>query len=85
VKVIVDATPIIALSMINRLEILHELFDEVIVPPAVYQEVAIHGASRPGAADLDNASWIQLQTPTAATRIELMLMGLDAGELQVIM
>lgn len=30
-KVIVDATPIIALSMINRLEILHELFDEALV------------------------------------------------------
>jgi len=71
--------------MINRLEILHELFDEVIVPLAVYQEVAIQGASRPGAADLDNASWIQVQTPTASTTIELMLMGLDAGELEVIM
>ena len=31
-KVVVNATPLIALSLINRLELLHQLFDLVIVP-----------------------------------------------------
>ena len=51
-KVVINATPLIALSLINQLELLNELFDEVLVPPEVYQEVVIQGAGQPGAAEL---------------------------------
>jgi predicted nucleic acid-binding protein len=37
-KIVVNSTPLIALSLINKLEILNQLFDEVIIPAAVYQE-----------------------------------------------
>ena len=40
-KIVVNATPLIALSLINQLELLNQLFDEVIVPSAVYQEVVL--------------------------------------------
>ena len=84
-KVIVNATPLIALSLINQLELLNQLFDEVIIPAAVYQEVALSGDSKPGAIELKNASWIQVLSPTASLTIEPLLLGLDRGELEVIL
>jgi len=48
-KAIVNATPLIALALIDRLDLLPDIFDEVIVPEAVYNEVVRGGAGRPGA------------------------------------
>ncbi|MDJ0660719.1 MAG: hypothetical protein QNJ42_14710 [Crocosphaera sp.] len=42
-KVIVNATPLIALSKINQLNLLNELFSEVIISQSVYNEVVIQG------------------------------------------
>ncbi len=84
-KVVVNATPVIALSLINQLELLNQLFDEVIIPDAVYQEIVLSGASKPGAIELKNASWIQVQSVTPSSTIEPLLLGLDRGELEVIL
>ena len=41
-KVVVNATPLIALSLVERLDLLPQMFSEVLVPSAVYEEVAVH-------------------------------------------
>ena len=38
-KVIVNSTPLIILSRINHLSILKELYEEIIIPQAVFKEV----------------------------------------------
>ncbi|ULB45167.1 hypothetical protein H4N54_22615 [Limnospira fusiformis KN01] len=43
-KVVVNGRPLIALSLIDRLQLLPRLFDEIFIPPTVYREVAIQGA-----------------------------------------
>ena len=43
-----DSSVIIALSAIGRIDILWKLFDEVLVPEAVYREVCIKGKGRAG-------------------------------------
>jgi len=48
-KAVVNATPLIALALLDRLSLLNEMFDEVIVPRAVYAEVVQGGAGKPGA------------------------------------
>jgi len=68
VKVVVNATSLIALSLLNQLELLNELFDEVFVPSAVYQEVVIQGAGQSGATELASITWIQLQAPAKFSR-----------------
>ncbi|MFM7477373.1 MAG: DUF3368 domain-containing protein, partial [Microcystis aeruginosa] len=60
-KIIVNSTPIIALSLINQLDLLNQLFYEVIITLAVYQEIVITGNDKPGAKELKNANWIQVQ------------------------
>lgn len=48
-RVVVNSTPLIALSIIGRLPLLRALFDEVIVPASVYEEIVLQGRGRPGA------------------------------------
>lgn len=84
-KVVVNATPLIGLALINRLELLPALFEDVIVPHAVYEEVALHGSGRAGATALTQATWVQVREPDTTPTIEPLLLGLDAGELQVLL
>jgi predicted nucleic acid-binding protein len=42
-NIVADATPLIHLSRIGRLELLRLLFDDVAIPPDVHEEVVIRG------------------------------------------
>ena len=84
-KVVVNATPLIALSLIGELDLLPHLFDEILVPTAVYEEVVTHGAGRPGSEAVLAAAWLHVQSPKAASSMEPLLLGLDPGELQTLL
>lgn len=84
-KVVVNATPLIALSLMGRLDLLREIFGEVIIPGTVYEEVTFEGASRPGAALIVQADWLQIASPNAQPTIEPLLLGLDIGEIDVLL
>jgi predicted nucleic acid-binding protein len=56
--VVSNSSPLIALSAIGHLELLHSLYDQIWIPEAVYQEVAGANASRPGAVEIRTAAWI---------------------------
>lgn len=84
-RVVANATPLIALGLLDRLDLLRQMFDEVFVPTTVYEEVAVAGAGRPGAAAIAQANWLQMMSPQAAPTIEPMLLGLDAGEMDVLL
>src|SRR5208283_5132227 len=47
--VISNSSPLIALSGIDQLHILKELWHEVVIPEAVYREVVTNGIGKPGA------------------------------------
>ena len=51
----------------------------------MYEEVVVEGAGRPGAAAVDRADWLRVVSPEAASTIEPMLLGLDAGEMDVLL
>ena len=62
---IVNATPLIALAVVNRLDLLSQIFGEVIVPTAVYQEVVSTEMDRPGAQIITQAKWLKVISPQA--------------------
>ena len=84
-KVVANATPLIALSLVDHLDLLPQMFAEVIIPQAVYEEAVVRGRDKPGGATLARADWFQVQVPTAPVTIETLLLGLDPGELQVLL
>lgn len=54
-----DSSPLILLAAIGRLDLLHRLYGEVAVPPAVWQEVVEIGRGRAGAAAISRLGWIR--------------------------
>lgn len=51
-QVVVNATPIIALALVGRLNLLQQLYGEVVVPPAVRDEVLAGGQGAVGSAQI---------------------------------
>lgn len=81
--VVVDSTPIVALAGIGRPDLLRCLAPEVLMPPAVWNEL-LSGGERPGgAADLAGAPWIQVGALADSAGAELWT-DLDRGEAEVI-
>jgi predicted nucleic acid-binding protein len=58
VKVVFDASPLIALARLERLELLREMFGDVVVPSAVWREVVAAGLDKAGAGQVATAEWI---------------------------
>lgn len=75
--------PLIALSIINGLDILRSLFGEVIVPETVHQEIMKGGSFNAGLANYLKADWIKVMT--ISTQLDpLLITFLDVGEAEVI-
>lgn len=81
-KVVVNSTPIIALSKCGRLSLLREMYDEVVIPEAVYNEItAIDDvASRSLVGALD---WIHVQKIKGSEDRRLYRTRLHDGEVEV--
>ena len=49
-RVVCNSSTVIALVRIGHLDILEKVAKSLIIPPAVYEDIVIKGAGRPGAA-----------------------------------
>lgn len=78
--VIADATCLIGLSKIDRLELLPALFTRIALAPAVWHEVVVQGAGRAGSAQVQNATWIDVHTVLDTLAVEALRLNLGAGE-----
>jgi len=82
--VVSNSSPLINLARIGRLTLLRELFGVLIVPDAVWQEVAVEGAGQPGADEVRSAEWIQRQAVMNTQLVQALQQDLDAGEAEAI-
>ena len=82
-RAVVNAGPLVALSLIGRLDLLPTLFAECWVPQAVFNEVAVAGIGKPGAIALQSAEWLA-RVRLSPVPDPLLVMQLDAGEAEVI-
>ena len=80
-KTVSNTTPIISLSSIGKIEILKDLFQEIIIPQAVYDEIK---AKQGYGYDEVDLSFITVQIIQNTEREKLLLEQLDAGEVQAI-
>jgi len=84
--VISDSSPLIALSAIDRFDILRALYARILIPPAVWDEVVTSGEERPGVRQVQAADWImraELEEPERA-RTLLLETPFGPGEIEVI-
>lgn len=84
--IVADASPLIVFARAGRLDILRDLFGEVIVPPRVAAEAFRTAPARPGAAALAAAteSWLCVEASTDLGTIEALTPKVDPGEAEAI-
>ena len=78
--VVCDSSPLIALSSVNRLDLLQLLFNTVIIPVAVYDEVM--GTTAKIATELP--SFIQAEPITTELPVRFLRLNLHPGESEAI-
>jgi predicted nucleic acid-binding protein len=83
VAIVVNSGPLISLARIGQLQLLPELFDEIVVPAAVYGEVT-GDPSLPGALMIREAKWLRVGEVTNRGAVERLSYWLDAGESEVL-
>src|SRR6266568_5010305 len=82
--VVSDTSAIINLAMIGRLDLLHQLYNEVIIPAAVYQEIVVQGAGKPGAVEVQTQPWFKQQAVVDTACVSQLRRDLDEGEAEAI-
>lgn len=82
-KAICNTGPIIALSMIDGIDILRHLFEFVAVPEAVHKEILEGGTTNAGLANYRKVKWIKVMRLSNPVD-PLLRTSLDAGEAAVI-
>jgi hypothetical protein len=85
--VIADSSAFIHLGAIGRMPLLRELFGQILVPPAVWQEVVEAGQGRAGEAELRQAvqeGWVSIETPPPSAVLPAGSPPLHPGEIEAI-
>ncbi|MBN4001493.1 MAG: DUF3368 domain-containing protein [Nostoc sp. LPT] len=84
--VVSNTSPILNLAIIDRLILLHQQFDEILIPIAVLNELKI-SEQRPGSQAIReaiSAGWIQSREVTNEPLVQLLKQTLDKGESEAI-
>ena len=58
-----DSSPLIALSIIQQLELLPKLYQRVVIPQKVWEEITVYGAGLPGALAISQLDWLIIEKP----------------------
>jgi predicted nucleic acid-binding protein len=80
-RIVCNSGPLIALGILNRFDLLKELFGEVLVPDAVQREIEAGGSASLGLRAFREATWIRILHLTNHDALLESL--LDAGEAAV--
>ena len=83
-KIVSNSSPLITLARIGRLDILRQLYNEIVIPEAVWHEVVVEGAEHPGAEAVRSAPWIVRQAVANRPLVQALRQELDAGEAEAI-
>ena len=80
-KIIVNSTPLIVLGNIGYLLILKEMYGEIIIPRAVYDEVTVHNDVASNL--LKSERWIKVDDSVVGADRKMYRARLHAGEVEV--
>ena len=84
--IVYDTTQIITLSKIERLDLLQKLFENIIIPRAVYDELTLNVRFQEEAKVINDAEYIKVVEVEDSRAVKLLqrATGLDLGESEAI-
>ncbi len=74
--IVADTSPVMNLAVIGRLEILQQLYGEILIPDEVRKELS--------AMNIELPQWINIRSATDRSLVESLLMELHPGEAEAI-
>jgi uncharacterized protein len=83
-NVVSNASPLINLAHIGQFALLREVYQGIVIPEAVWNEVVAEGSGQPGAAAVKRATWISVQPITNTLLVQSLRQDLDGGEAEAI-
>jgi predicted nucleic acid-binding protein len=87
IRVAIDSSCLIGLAQVKQFELLKELFSEIYIPHAVYDEVVVKGKGESGSDETESAvkeGWILKKTVNDDVAIRALTTILGKGEAEVI-
>jgi uncharacterized protein len=82
--IVSDTSPIINLAAVGQLDLLRQLYQHLIIPQAIYDEIVIAGAGQPGAVEVKAAGWIETRRLRDQALLKVLLLELDRGEAEAL-
>jgi predicted nucleic acid-binding protein len=82
--VVSDASSLISMAAVGRLELLHTLYGTIVIPEGVYQEIAARGAGRPGANEVSTSPWVERRAVQNGPLVAALMARLGPGEAEAI-
>lgn len=82
--VVSDTSPISNLATVGQLDLLKQIYGEVIIPETVYQEIINAGATEPATLAVQSLEWIKKGSVNNLTLVMSLQTQLDPGEAEAI-
>ncbi|MBC7225836.1 MAG: DUF3368 domain-containing protein [Thermoflexales bacterium] len=82
--IVSNASLLINLARIGHLDLLQAVYNELVIPEAVWEEVVVAGAGQLGAEQVRQADWIRVRPVTNRHLVNALRQDLDAGEAEAI-
>jgi predicted nucleic acid-binding protein len=82
-KVIVNSTPLIALSSIGKLHLLRDIYGTITIPNSVFEEISVKDDSICRETLLLNSDWIRVENIQNEMAKSMFQSNLHAGEVEV--
>ncbi len=85
--VISDTSTLIHLAAIGRLTLLKDLYQQIMLPSAVWKEAVEEGKGKSGTAEIEMArqlGWVEVASPGNLPLVSLLQRDLDEGESEAI-
>lgn len=82
--VVSNTSPIMNLAVVGQLNILKQLYDKVLIPEGVFQELSAIGSEQAEVSMIQALSWIEMRTVVNRSLVDSLQLELDAGEAETI-
>ena len=82
--VVSNTSPIVNLAAVDQLHLLKQIYGRLLIPRAVYREIAVVGSGLPGAAEGESEEWIETRAVKDNSLVVALSAELDAGEAEAI-
>ena len=82
--VVSNTSPITNLAAIDQLHLLREIYDTILIPQAVYNELTVLDQPVPGTAEVQIFGWINVRQVSDRIQVANLRQVVDAGESEAI-